>query len=73
MTHRQLVIGHDRTECISDERTSDGGIWAYLKYGWQSGVDHGVHSVHEDTWAACLRGLDSAIPCDCDDCEKDRL
>ena len=54
---------------VSDERSSDSGVWAELRDGWIN-PHTGTHSVHEDTPADVYRRLRDVIPCDCGDCTK---
>lgn len=63
-----LVRGHKYVSEVSDERNSDSGIWAYLKYGYK--VYDEYHQVHEDTWTEVLKVLRGVEPCDCEECKK---
>lgn len=76
MSTIQARIRNDaRVREISDERGLDSGIWVYLK-GHCNELDNPhecssescVHSVHEDTWTACLKVLRYVKSCTCAEC-----
>lgn len=54
-------------DSISDERSTDDGVWFYLKNGYS--VD-GVHCVHEWSNAEAMVQLRRAKKCNCVDCQN---
>jgi hypothetical protein len=59
----------DKISEVSDERSTDEGIWIYLIPGWWSPEDE-THCIHEDTLKECAAKLKGIEPCPC--CPEDR-
>ena len=51
----------------ADLRDASGGVWVYLAKGWRDRFTE-THSVHEDTLAEVIAGMEFVTRCDCADC-----
>lgn len=69
-TYKQRIMDDPRVESISDERSTQDGIWVELHRGYINAPME-THTIHEDTWRDCWRQLKYDIePCMCEQCIK---
>ena len=78
MTFLERIRNHPAVSEIFQEDNDNSDYpgkrdyWVYLKTGFQNGNDPGVHSIHEWTISRVYSELRQIIPCNCDNCERNK-
>lgn len=67
------VSDRAKIQAVSDERQGGNGYWMYLDgyTNLEMAEEHGLHIIHETTFAECITQLRAAVLCECQECRPD--